>query len=395
MKLILILFIFFIIFEILIFNLVIKHKINFKWIINFDDEYPKFNENNLKKFYQNSFDKDLGWDRKNNTSGIEQSNKKSKFKISSEGFRGKKIFKNKSISVFGDSFAFCRYVNDNETWEFFLEKKLQKHILNFGVGNYGLDQSFLKYLKYKRKIKDDIIIFNVVPETIARINSYWKHYREFGNIHAFKPIIQIKNGKLKIIKIKIKKYFNEKKIYYLIKSIKKKDIFYNEKFKKNIFKFPYTFQFLKNFKIYPLLLIYLSISKIMNNKYFYNKAIKIVLTNNISESHLMYKKKLFKKRLTDLIGYMNDFFVKNKKKMVLIITPQLLDLDGKNLKYSINYYNNLNRKINCIDLTTDIQNIKNYKKLYLKDIYGGHLNKGGNKVISNIIFKKLKDQKLI
>ena len=53
MKLILILFIFFIIFEILIFNLVIKHKINFKWIINFDDEYPKFNENNLKKFYQN------------------------------------------------------------------------------------------------------------------------------------------------------------------------------------------------------------------------------------------------------------------------------------------------------------------------------------------------------
>ena len=241
MKVIFILFFLLIIFEILIFNLVSKFKKKFKWIINKKDEYPEFNNKNLLNFYKNSFDKLLGWDRKKNTSGFENSNRKTKFTISDKNFRGGKKFKNNKISVFGDSFAFCRYVNDNETWEHYLEKKLKKSVFNFGVGNYGLDQSFIKYIKYKKKINSKIIIFNVVPETIARINSYWKHYREFGNIHAFKPIIKIKNNKITILKIKLKKNFEEKKLHDLIK---KEDIFYKEKFKKIFLDFHILYNFL-------------------------------------------------------------------------------------------------------------------------------------------------------
>ena len=95
----------------------------------------------------------------------------------------------------------------------FFRKKLKKNILNFGVGNYGLDQSFIKFRRNEKNNNDKIIIFNVVPETIARINSYWKHYREFGNIHGFKPILKIKKDKLTILKVKIKKNFDEKKIH--------------------------------------------------------------------------------------------------------------------------------------------------------------------------------------
>ena len=90
---------------------------------------------------------------------------------------------------------------------------------SFGVGNYGLDQSYLKYLKYKKKISSKIVIFNFVPETIARINSIWKHYREFGNIHAFKPLLQVKENKLNLIKIKLNKNFSENQIYKTIKNI--------------------------------------------------------------------------------------------------------------------------------------------------------------------------------
>ena len=56
-------------------------------------------------------------------------------------------FSSNKISVFGDSFAFCRYVNDDETWENFLEKKIKSNVYNYGVGNYGIDQSFLKYIQ--------------------------------------------------------------------------------------------------------------------------------------------------------------------------------------------------------------------------------------------------------
>ena len=79
--------------------------------------------------------------------------KKHFFILLKKGNRGISKFKSTKVSVFGDSFAFCRYVNDDKTWQSFIEKKIKSNVKNFGVGNYGLDQSYLKYLKYKKKFK--------------------------------------------------------------------------------------------------------------------------------------------------------------------------------------------------------------------------------------------------
>ena len=81
--------------------------------------------------------------------------------------------------------------------------------------------------------------------------------------------------------------------------------------------------------------------------------------------------------------------------MILIITPQLIDLKFNSIKNSINFYKSLSENIICFDLTKDLLKIKNYKKFYLQDIYGGHLNEKGNKVVSDLIFKKLKKKKLL
>ena len=35
--------------------------------------------------------------------------------------------------------------------------------------------------------------------------------------------------------------------------------------------------------------------------------------------------------------------------------------------------------------------IKNINDYYVEDLYGGHLNKKGNKFVSNIIFKEIKN----
>ena len=59
---------------------------------------------------------------------------------------------------------------------------------NFGVGNYGLDQAFLRLKKQiKKDDKSKIILLGVCPETIRRNLSLWKHFFEFGNIFNFKP----------------------------------------------------------------------------------------------------------------------------------------------------------------------------------------------------------------
>ena len=79
----------------------------------------------------------------------------------------------------------CRQVGDGETWESALGRKMRTGVLNYGVGNYGLDQALLRYEKTQLPDTVDTVVMAVVPETICRIQSYWKHYLEFGNIMAF------------------------------------------------------------------------------------------------------------------------------------------------------------------------------------------------------------------
>ena len=369
-------------------------KKNFKWLINSEDEFPKFTKKKLKNFYTNSYDSVLGWDRKKNSSGHELGEKKTFFKIAKQGYRGKPKFKKKGISVFGDSFAFCRYVNDDQTWENHLEEKLKINVQNYGVGNYGLDQSYLKFLRYKKKIKNNIIIFNVVPETIARINSYWKHYREFGNIFGFKPFYEFKNNKLKLKKIFLKKNFTEKQIHKNLHKIKKIDIFYQEKFNKNKFQFPYTLTMLKNFNLYSNILINLSLAKITGKKKFFNSAVSIILKKNIEESHKMYDNIFYQNKLKSLIYHLNENLKKNNFKMILLISPQLLDFTVGNYKSVQKFYEKIGKEVLCVDLYKEIKN-KKLEKYYLKDLYGGHFNQFGNKFVSKVLYKYIKNKNIL
>ena len=258
----------FILLECLITLLFFWLKKDFQWLVNKDDENPRFDKIRFDKFLKNSFDEYLGWDRKRATTGFELSYRKTYFKINSSGSRGNRIYNKDKMSVFGDSFAFCRYVNDNETWQYKLSKKLKSNVLNFGVGNYGLDQAFLKYLKVSKKLKTSKVVFCVVPETIARVFSYWKHFREFNNIFAIKPLINLKKDKPSVISIpKLEtQAVSENLLRFdakFLKKVKKEDFFYTSKFKKNMFKFPFTFSYLKNFKLNSYLFYYLIIHRVL------------------------------------------------------------------------------------------------------------------------------------
>ena len=196
---------------ILIFTVKILKK-KFQWLITNEDEYPLLDKKKLKNFYKNSFDNLLGWDRKKNSKGYEYNKfKKTSFSINKHGARGMNNFSKNKITVLGDSYAFCRYVNDNQTWEDMIQKKIKGNVLNYGIGNFGIDQAILKINKIKKRNISKIIVINVVPETILRIHSFWKHYLEFGNYFGFKPKYILKNKKLILLKSPIKKNYNEKK----------------------------------------------------------------------------------------------------------------------------------------------------------------------------------------
>ncbi len=388
------LFLFFLFFELFLIIIVRNLKKNFKWLINTEDELPHFSKENLNNFFKHNYDSTTGWDRKKNISGSEIGEKKTFFRISKKGYRGKSKYRKTAMSVFGDSFAFCRYVNDDKTWESQLEDKLKMNVHNYGVGNFGLDQSYLKFLKYKKKIKSKIVIFNIVPETIARVHSYWKHYREFGNILGFKPIYEIKRNQLILKGSPLKKNFTEKQIHKIIPKIKKIDTFYRVKFLKNKFSFPYTLTFVKNFNFYTNIIFNLILCKMTNKNNFYNNAVTVVLKKNIKDSHEMYNNPYYLKKLQSLILYLNKNLNKNNFKMILVVSPQLLDLTVGNYENVSKFYNQIGKKVSCIDLYNRIKN-KKFKKYYFQDIYGGHFNENGNKIVSKILLNYLKNKKIL
>jgi len=401
------LFLLFLFFEIILYFLVHFLKSDFQWIVTKKDEFPFKSKFEFNKFFKYSFDKKTGWDRKKNTSGFEILNgRKTYFNITKNGFRNTPLKNKKSlISVFGDSYAFCRYVNDNKTWEAALEKKIRSCVKNFGVGNFGLDQSFLKYKKIKSTKSTKLIIFAFVPETIVRINSYWKHYNEFGNKFGFKPFFKLQGNQLVLKENVLNKNIKIKTLKQKIFKIKKDDFFYKSKFKNYMFKFPYTVSYLRFFRRNTIIfsnMLTFKIFKIFNlksYKKFYSKSYNKIMRDNIYQANEMYFDKYFSVHLKKMMIEINRSVKNKNKKCIFLILPQYHDIiliKTKTKNYQT-FYNKLYSKsqLNILDTTKYFLIEKNLRELYLEDNYGGHLSEKGNEFIARQLYKYIKLNKLL
>jgi len=77
------------------------------------------------------------------------------------------------IAIFGDSFTRGDDVTFENTWGYFLEENLRKtginaEVLNFGVGGYGIDQSFLRWKRTGWRYHPHIVILGLQLENIKR-----------------------------------------------------------------------------------------------------------------------------------------------------------------------------------------------------------------------------------
>ena len=391
MKLLFLIIVFVLIIEYVL-KIIIKKNKKIRWLITDTDEIKKFNKKKFYQFKKNSYDFSLGWDNKRESYDL-IGKKKISYTIESKGYRKTSFKKNlNKIVTFGDSYNFCRQVEDKNTWQEHLSKEKKIFVSNFGVGNYGLDQAYLKYKKTKRNKFEKVVIFCFVPETICRIQSSWKNYIEFGNIHAFKPYCILKNNKLIIKKNPLKasvKFENLKKI---INYTKKNDRFFREKYSKHLLRFPFTLSFIK--KINFNLRFFYEIFKnrnIQNVEKLNDKIFPVVMKNNIVNSHKLYKEFKSIKILSNLIEKINKDIYDRKKKCIFLIIPQLYDLKLSSRSNYQFFFENLDKKIHIIDTTEKFIKLKNFKKMYINDKYGGHLNKKGNKFISKTVKKYLEE----
>lgn len=388
--------------EVIIRNKILNANKNFQWMIVGKDERPNFSKNGLEKFFQHGYDSELGWIRKPETEHEEMGkNGKTMWHIDKNGARNNPIlgYKEGEISCYGDSFTFARQVNDNETWSYFLSELAKTNIQNFGVGNYGIDQSLLRLKREFKKYPSNIVILGVVPDTISRILSVWKHYYEYGNTFGFKPRFEIIDGKLTLIKNLIdskEKFLDYEKF---LKEIQNNDFFYKEKFLKEIIKFPYSISILKNFS--RNLRILQKLDKIKKNESSKKliaqnfEAMKIIMARNLEWRIKLFKDENVSKLLKEIIQEYVRVSQKENFKAIFVFLPQKDDIIF--IKNNYHFYNKFVEEIRKIDhlvvldITNKILKEKKIDELFSEETeYGGHYSKYGNEIIAKMIYDEMR-----
>ena len=81
---------------------------------------------------------------------------------------------------------------------------------------------------------------------------------------------------------------------------------------------------------------------------------------------------------------------KKKSDLIIVVFPQLYDLKFHSRKNYSNFFEEIAKKnnLNIIDLTYELER-RDYRKFYLNDKFGGHFNKMGNKLVSDLIYIRL------
>ncbi len=139
----------------------------------------------------------LGWTiKKNGSSPLYQAN--------SQGIRASREYQltcpqdRIRISSFGDSFTHCDDVKNEDTWQEKLNRANPNlQVINFGVGGFGLGQSYLRYQLEGIKYNSHIVLIGFMSENILRtVNIFRPFYAPNTGIPLTKPYFTLKNDRL-------------------------------------------------------------------------------------------------------------------------------------------------------------------------------------------------------
>src|SRR5262249_53390334 len=107
---------------------------------------------------------------------------------------------NECVSLYGDSFTYGSEVSDSEAWSNVLSTSLNCRVANFGVGGYGTDQAYLRFLRTSND-NSELVILGIFPADIMRNVNQYKYFLdgEPDSVFSLKPRFIIENNQLTLI----------------------------------------------------------------------------------------------------------------------------------------------------------------------------------------------------
>ncbi|WP_150112100.1 hypothetical protein [Desulfonatronovibrio hydrogenovorans] len=357
----------------------------FPWLIITKDKAPIIPEEKIAKHAKQSFHPVLGWLHRPNAQWHNTTSDGAvTYRIDSRGRRNNPGFENAPmpVAVYGDSYAFCRLVPDDCTWPHFMSKYLHCHVGNYGVGNYGFDQALIRY-ENDPPTEARIVIMAVVPETIVRIQSYWKHYFEYGNLLAFKPRFTINDNELTFHSSIISDPQDYVTYRQHIKHIQNLDGFYCKKFTKDIIGFPSMLCLLRkpgrHMGIIRSLIFWLAIGKPDIAK---RNALKVILRENAKWVQRLYNDNDSCLLLESLIQRFANSCKKNKAIPALIVLPQPGDVNRQGPENHEHFFLNMKKHLHVFDFTNIFKQNKKKVSLYVEGPIGPHTSREANDLIA-------------
>jgi hypothetical protein len=386
--------------ELLLRRLVRRARRAFQWLITEEDTMPVLDTAKLEAFLATSFSPDLGWEPVPGTTGEDRApGAVSTFTIGPDGARAAPTgAPAPSVAAFGDSYAFCRQVDDDKTWASVLGHRAGIGVLNFGVGNYGVDQALLRYLKRRTDLPAgvDTVMAVFVPETVCRVQSVWKHWMEFGNTFGFKPRFVLREGRLELVESPVRARADIDRLEDVVAVIRDLDPFWARRFRRLQFRSPYLFSLLRApVRHLSVLGIVLTGRERPNGGVLrqsaFDRAFACIMRDNVREAHREYSEPEAVALLTAILERFREEVEADGRRFVACVIPQMLDLaapERGDRTYG-SYFRALSGQMEVIDLTPDLRRHP-VQALYVHDRYGGHLSVLGNEVVARRLAEVLR-----
>lgn len=368
--------------------LIAKLRPTFPWLVTAADACPSFQADAVDRYIERSFDPGLGWVRKRGSGGVDVTDSGPvPFTISADGSRSDPLNAGSAgISVFGDSYAFCRLVSDTETWPHYLAEHTHQPVRNYGVGNYGLDQAVLRMERELPEFTGNLVIIAVVPETIVRIYSYWKHYFEYGNVLAFKPVFRLDRGRLSSIEQIVQTREDFFRLPQLVEKIQQIDPFFDSKFLIDVFRGCYVWCLIKRWRRHLPILYHLIEGVLLRRRADgIRRALDVVFRENSRIAAEYYKDADARALFESIVRHAAELCRGHKKQLTFVIIPQPLDLEARNRSGSpyAGFMKRLEAIVPTLDLTEAFASHPNPDSLYRNGPLGKHSSAAGNKLIAS------------
>ncbi len=105
------------------------------------------------------------------------------------------------VAAFGNSFVYCNEVSNEAAWPRLVEQLSPDiEVLNYGVGGYGLDQAYLRYLEEGTRLSPEIVIVGFTPDDLGRVVNVYRRFRSNREIPLIKPRYLLRqNGDLELL----------------------------------------------------------------------------------------------------------------------------------------------------------------------------------------------------